>query len=60
MKGTREQLKKAESGELEAQAIAHDVRHALELAEANLKEQAASSKTVIGSLQLEIKKLKTR
>ena len=60
LKGTKQQLEKTESAELEARATAHDARHALELAEASLKEQAASSKTVIGSLQLEIKNLKTR
>ena len=60
MRDTKQQLEKMESAELEARATAHDVSHALELAEASLKEQTASSKTVIGSLQLEIKNLKTR
>ena len=60
LKDTKLQLEKTESAELEAKATAHDARHALEQAEANLKEKATSSKTVIGSLQLEIKNLKTR
>ena len=60
LKDTKQQLEKIESAELEARATAHDTRHSLELAEASLKEQTASSKTVIGSLQLEIKNLKTR
>lgn len=60
LRDTKQQLEKMESAELEARATAHDASHALELAEASLKEQTASSKTVIGSLQLEIKNLKTR
>ena len=60
LKDAKQQVERLESAELEARASAHDTRHALELAEASLKEQTASSKTVIGSLQLEIKNLKTR
>ena len=60
LRDTKQRLEKTESSEQEARATAHDAKHDLEIAEASLKEQATSSKTVIGSLQLEIKNLKTR
>lgn len=57
LKDTKAMLEKAESAEFEARAKAHE---ALEHAQASLKDQAASSKSVIGSLQLEIKSLKSK
>lgn len=53
-------MEKANSDEFEARAKARDAVHALEKAQASLKEQAVSSKTVVGSLQLEIKSLKSK
>ncbi len=60
MKDLSTQLEKAESGELEARGSAHDARQALELAEATLRDQLASSKAAIGHLQVEIKNQKAR
>ena len=60
LKDTKAQLEKRESAELEARAEAHDSQHALEQARTDIKEKDASSKAAIGSLQLEIKKLKTK
>ena len=53
-------MEKTEAAELEARAEAHDSQHALEQAKADIKEKSASSKATIGSLQLEIKRLKTK
>lgn len=53
-------LERAEEGELEAKGVTHDCRQQLEVLETQLRDQAASSKSAIASLQLEIKAFKTK
>lgn len=60
IKDLKVQLERAETGEMEAKGSAHDTKLALEQAEASLRDQAASSKAAFNSLQVEIKRLKTR
>ena len=60
MRDLKVQLERAEEGELEAKGTAHDTRQELEHLEAQLRDQAASSKSAIASLQFEIKSLKSK
>ena len=60
VKELKVQLERAEEGELVAKGAAHDTKHELEHLEAQLRDQVASSKSAIASLQLEIKSLKSK
>lgn len=60
LKDTKVQLEKAQEGEMEAKGTAHDIRQELEHAESQLRDKAASSKSAISNLQMEIKSLKKK
>ena len=60
LKDTMVQLEKAQEGEMEAKGTAHDIRQDLEHAGSQLRDMAASSKSAISNLQLEIKNLKKK